>query len=77
MALVCTLASLLRRDVVRRSYLNLILFLCGGWRSSVLDSQGLMTFAVQFLGLLIIVMISPLIGARSDEGMRARVRVVA
>ena len=58
-ALECAPASLLRKDV-RRSCLSLILFLCGGGGSSVLDSRGVLASAVRCLGVfLVIVMISP------------------
>lgn len=67
----CAPASLLSRELVKRSCLNLILLLFGGIKSPGLDSQGLETSAVRYLGVVLVIgMDSPFFVARSDRGAR-------
>ncbi len=69
----CTPASLFSRELVRRTCLNLILLCGGGVNPPFLDSQGLGAFAVQCLGLLlVIVMDSPNTRTCFNGGVRAR-----
>lgn len=69
--------NLLSREFVRRSCLNLIRLFSRGVSSPRLDSQGLLTFAVAFLGvLLVIIMACPFANTCSIEGIGARARIM-
>ncbi len=71
------LANRLRRELVRRSCLNLILLLGGGINPPMLDSQGLRTSAVEHLGVLLVIgMVSQRFRAGPALGSETRPRVI-
>ncbi len=73
MELYCSvLANRLRNEFVSRNCLTLILLFVGGIDPSILDSQGLGTFAVEHLGVLLVIsMVSQSFRAGPTLGSKA------
>ena len=79
MELCCSVLDIrLRKEFVSRNCLTLILLFIGGIGPSILDSQGLGTFAVEHLGgLLVIVKASQSFSAGPTQGSGARPRIIS